>query len=153
MKWQAAKAGVLASAIVAASAATLVFTTAAFADVRVTRDLGGEVTRYIHKFETIRDSGERLIIDGQCLSACTLFTAIVPRDQVCVTRRAVLGFHAATVYDSARRTLVPTRKGTSLVVQLYPPEIREWIARHGGLTPTIIMMRGRELAALYKPCQ
>jgi hypothetical protein len=154
MKRQAAMAGVLASAIVTAAAAvTLVITTAAFADVRVTRDLGGEVSSYIHKFETIRDSGERLVIDGPCLSACTLFTALVPRDQVCVTRRAVLGFHAATLYDSARRTLVPTRKGTSLVIQLYPPEIRDWIARHGGLTPTIIMMRGRDLAALFKTCQ
>ena len=150
MKWQG---GVLASAIVAAASATLVSTTAAFADVRITRDLGGEVTSYIRKFESIRDSGERLVIDGQCLSACTLFTAFVPRDQVCVTRRAVLGFHAAAVYDSARRTLVPTRKGTSLVIQLYPPEIRNWIARHGGLKPTIITMRGRELAAFYKPCQ
>ncbi len=67
------------------------------ADVRVTRDLGGEVSSYIHKFESIRDSGERLVIDGPCLSACTLFTAIIPRDQVCVTRRAVLGFHAGIV--------------------------------------------------------
>jgi len=38
-------------------------------------------------------------------------------------------------------------------IQLYPPEIRDWIARHGGLTPTIIMMRGRDLAALFKTCQ
>ena len=39
------------------------------------------------------------------------------------------------------------------MIQLYPPEIRNWIARHGGLKPTIITMRGRELAAFYKPCQ
>jgi hypothetical protein len=123
------------------------------ADVRVTRDRGGEVSSYIRKFENIRDSGERLVIDGPCLSACTLFTAFVPHDQVCVTRRAVLGFHAATYYNSARRSLVPTRKGTELVIALYPPEIRSWIARHGGLTPSIITMRSRELAALYKTCQ
>jgi hypothetical protein len=144
MKWQAALAGALASALV---------TTVAVADMRVTNDPGGEITSYISKFRDIRDSGERLVIDGPCLSACTLFTAIVPPDRVCVTRRAVLGFHAASYYDDARRSLVPTRAGTRLVMRLYPPAIRSWIERHGGLTPRIITMRGHELAALYNTCQ
>jgi hypothetical protein len=149
MKWQAALAGALASAIVAFAASP----DAAFADVRVTRDLGGEVSSYIGKFKAIRESGERLVIDGPCMSACTLFAAVIPHDQVCVTRRAVLGFHAATYYDDARHSFVPTRRGTVLVMRVYPPEIRNWIARHGGLTPSIIVMRGRDLAALYNTCQ
>jgi hypothetical protein len=144
MTWQAALAGALASALIAG---------AAFADVRIVRDGGGEVSRYLRKYEAIRDSGERLVIDGPCLSACTLFTALVPRDQVCVTRRAVLGFHAASYYDDARRSLVPTRAGTQLVLRLYPAEIRGWIDRHGGLTPQIKALRGRELAALYNLCR
>ena len=97
--------------------------------------------------------GERLVIDGPCLSACTLFTAFLPRNQVCVTRRAVLGFHAASYYDDARRSLVPTRAGTRLVMRLYPAAIRNWIERHGGLRPRIIAMRGRELASLYNTCR
>jgi hypothetical protein len=144
MKWQAALAGALASALIAG---------AAFADVRIVRDGGGEVSRYLRRYEAIRDSGERLVIDGPCLSACTLFTGLVPRDQVCVTRRAVLGFHAASYYDDARRSLVPTRAGTQLVLRLYPAEIRGWIDRHGGLTPQIKALRGRELAALYNVCR
>jgi len=144
MKWQAVVAGALASAIV---------TTASLADVRITNDPGGEITAYLSKFRDMRASGERLIIDGPCLSACTLFTAFLPRDQVCVTRRAVLGFHAASYYDDARRSLVPTRRGTRLVMQIYPPQIRRWIERHGGLTPHIIALRGRALAALYNTCR
>jgi len=144
MKWQAALAGALASALIAG---------AAFADVRIVRDGGGEVSRYLRRYEAIRDSGERLVIDGPCLSACTLFTALVPRDQVCVTRRAVLGFHAASYYDDARRSLVPTRAGTQLVLRLYPADIRGWIDRHGGLTAQIKTLRGRELAALYNFCR
>jgi hypothetical protein len=149
MKWRAALAGALAAAVLTMAA----FPNAAFADVRVTRDLGGEVTSYIRKFQEIRESGERLIIDGPCLSACTLFTAFVPPAQVCVTRRAVLGFHGAALYDDARHRFVPTRRGTALVMQVYPPEIRNWIARHGGLTQSVIMLRGRELASLYRTCQ
>ena len=111
MKWQAALVGALASALV---------TTAASADVRITNDPGGEVNAYLRKFHDIRASGERLVIDGPCLSACTLFTALIPRNQVCVTRRAVLGFHAASYYDDARRSLVPTRAGTGLVMRHLP---------------------------------
>jgi len=143
MKWQAALAGALASVLV---------TGVAMADVRVTNDPGGEVSSYVRKFQDMRVTGELLIIDGPCLSACTLFTAFLPPDQVCVTRRAVLGFHAASMYDDARRTLVPTRTGTRLVMRLYPPPIRDWIERHGGLTPHLIGMRGRELTALYHTC-
>jgi hypothetical protein len=144
MKWQAALVGALASALV---------TTVASADVRITNDPGGEVSAYLRKFHDMRASGERLVIDGPCLSACTLFTGLIPRNRVCVTRRAVLGFHAASYYDDARRSLVPTRAGTQLVMRLYPPQIRNWIQRHGGLTPRIMALRGPELAGLYDTCR
>jgi hypothetical protein len=144
MKWQASLAGALASVLM---------TSVAHADVRIVSDPGGEVASYVQKFRQIRDSGQRLVIDGPCLSACTLLTGIVPKDRVCITRRAELGFHAASYYDDASRTLVPTRHGSELVMRLYPPEIRSWINRHGGLRPQLIMLRGRELSELYPTCQ
>jgi hypothetical protein len=144
MKWQAALVGAIASAII---------TSAASAEVRVTNDPGGEITSYVTKFENMRASGERLVIDGPCLSACTLFTAFLPRRQVCVTPRALLGFHAASYYNDASRSLVPTRAGTRLVMRLYPPAIRSWIVRHGGLTPRLIGLHGAELTALYDTCR
>ena len=144
MKWLAAVVGALASALV---------TSVAFADIRVVNDPGGEVTSYLRKYNALRSSGERLVIDGPCLSACTLFTGLVPHDHVSVTKRAVLGFHAASYYDDVRRSLVPTREGTRLVMRLYPAQIRTWIGRHGGLTPHIIALRGHELAAMYDTCR
>ena len=143
MKWQAALVGALASAFM---------TTATFAEVHIINDPGGEVSEYVQKFHDLRKAGERLVIDGPCLSACTLFTGIIPHDRVCVTRRAVLGFHAASYFDDARHTLVPTRQGTQVIMRLYPPEIRDWIERHGGLTPHIMALRGKELSALYDTC-
>jgi hypothetical protein len=144
MKCQAVLAGALASALVA---------TAAVADIRITNDPGGEVAAYVQKFRELRASGDRIVIDGPCLSACTLLTGIIPPDRVCVTKRAVLGFHAASYYDDASRSLVPTRQGSRVVMRLYPAVIRAWIERHGGLTPHMIGLRGRELAALYPTCQ
>jgi hypothetical protein len=148
MKWQAALVGALASALVTCAASC-----AAYADVRIVGDPGGEVSSYIQRFDQIRDSGQRIVIDGPCLSACTLFTGIVPADHVCVTRRAALGFHAASYYDDASRSLVPTRRGSALVMRIYPPQIRAWITHHGGLRPQMIVMHSHELSGLYSTCQ
>jgi len=141
-------AGALASVVFGVLTPSLTF-----AEVRITGDPGGEVAAYVHKYQEIRDSGERVVIDGPCLSACTLLTGIVPRSRVCVTSRAMLGFHAASYLDDTSRRLVPTRAGSRLVMHLYPPEIRHWIERHGGLTPHMIQLRGRQLAALYQTCR
>ena len=143
MRWQAAVVGALASAFV---------TTAAFGEVHIIDDPGGEVSEYLQAFQELRKAGEHLVIDGPCLSACTLFTGIIPRDHVCVTHRAVLLFHAASYFDDARQTLVPTPQGTQVLLRLYPPEIRDWIDRHGGLKPDYIALRGKELSALYNAC-
>ena len=55
---------------------------------------GGAVDAYLAAFARVRQSGERVVIDGPCLSACTLVLTTIPRSRICVTRRAVLGFHA-----------------------------------------------------------
>ncbi len=149
MKWQAIVAGAVASVF----STCVVFADAAYADVRIVNDPGGEVSSYVQKFEEMRAAGDRVVIDGPCLSACTLLTGIIPRDRVCVTSRAVLGFHAASYFDDASSSLVPTREGSRVVMRLYPPAVRAWIGRHGGLTPTLILMRGRELTALYPACR
>ena len=144
MKWRSVVAGALASAL---------FAGVASADVRILADPGGEVSSYVRQFQQLRDSGERVVIDGPCLSACTLLLGIIPRDHICVTNRAVLGFHAASYYDDASQALVPTRAGSELVMRVYPATIRSWIVRHGGLTPHLIRLRGRELTSLYNTCR
>lgn len=126
---------------------------AASASVLITNDVGGEVSSYVQKFQHMRAAGERVVIDGPCLSACTLLTGIIPRDRVCVTSRAELGFHAASYYDDASRSFIPTREGSEEVMRLYPAAVKAWIGRHGGLTPKLKMMRGPELTALYRTCE
>jgi hypothetical protein len=144
MKWQA---------VVAGAVAWVLMTCGASADIRILNDPGGEVSAYVHKFQEIRAEGQHIVIDGPCLSACTLLTGIVPRNRVCVTSRAILGFHAASYYDDASRSLVPTREGSRLVMHLYPQDVRSWIDRHGGLRPQLLTMHGRDLTALFPTCQ
>ena len=65
------------------------------AEVRIFGSMGGRVGPFIDLFDEVRASGQRVVIDGPCMSACTLVLSVVPNDRICVTRRAVLGFHAA----------------------------------------------------------
>ena len=75
-------------------AAAVISVSPASATMRITGDPGGLVIDYVERFEAARASGEPVIIDGACLSACTLAIGILPRGQVCATPNAVLGFHA-----------------------------------------------------------
>ena len=119
---------------------------------RIDGDMGGSLGEYLLKFAAIRDSGERVMIDGSCFSACTLVTALLPRDKICITERAMLGFHAGWFEnESGERAISPI--GTRVLYQMYPPLIRNWIARRGGLGSRTIVLEGRELAAMYRYCK
>jgi len=122
------------------------------ADVRILASPGGEVGPFLELFEEVRNSGERVVIDGPCLSACTLVLSIVPGDRICVTRRAVLGFHAARSIDRRGR-IYAEPEASQLVLAAYPGPIRNWIMRRGGLTSKLLLLRGRELAAIYRSCR
>lgn len=123
----------------------------ALADVRILSSSGGTVGPYLNFFSQLRKSGQRVVIDGPCLSACTLVLSTIPRSRICVTRRAVLGFHAPTFVDRTGRKL-RSREATQVVAASYPAEVRAWIKRKGGLKQNLIYLRGRELAALYPRC-
>jgi hypothetical protein len=142
------RAGLIAGALALAFAST---TVPASATMRITADNGGRMGEYAARFLQMRQSGERIVIDGVCLSACTMVLGLVPRDRICATDRAVLGFHAAWQPDGngGRITSAPA---TTALMQTYPPAVRAWIARRGGLTPKMIFMRGRDLTAIVAPC-
>jgi len=122
------------------------------AEVRILASPGGQVGPFIDLFEKVRNSGERVVIDGPCLSACTLVVSMVPSERICVTRRAVLGFHAARSMDRRGR-LYAEPEASKLVLQAYPGPVRDWIVRRGGLTSRLLLLRGRELTAMYRPCR
>ena len=122
------------------------------AEVRILASPGGQVGPFIDLFEKVRNSGERVVIDGPCLSACTLVLSMVPSERICVTRRAVFGFHAARSMDRRGR-LYAEPEASKLVLQAYPGPVRDWIVRRGGLTSRLLLLRGRELSAMYRPCR
>src|SRR5882724_3960701 len=134
--------------------ASVLFGTAlrpAQAEMRIRASPGGQVGPFLDLFERVRDSGERVVIDGPCLSACTLVLSLVPNERICVTRRAVLGFHAARSIDRRGR-MYAEPEASELVLQAYPAAVRGWIRHRGGLTSRLLLLRGRELTAIYPAC-
>ena len=145
-----AMAGLVGAALAALTMALTV--TSADATVRIRDDLGGLMTQYASRFASVRQSGERVVVDGQCYSACTMLLGMLPRGQVCVTPNAVFGFHAAWNYDDTGHR-VTSAAATQALIDIYPPSIRSWLARRGGLSPHMKFMRARDLSALYPRCQ
>ena len=119
--------------------------------VRIEQDHGGQISAYVDKYESLRSSGEKVMIDGFCASACTIVLSSVPHDRICVTTRARLGFHAAWDSGSGGRKITNS-VATQNLYSMYPFEIRRWIDQRGGLTPNVIFLQGRELAGMYRPC-
>ena len=139
---------------IASLALVLALTAPAAADFRITRDHGGLIDQYKARYTRIRDKGERVVIDGICNSACTLLLGMVPLNQVCVTPRASLGFHQA-YYDKSWTAgmRVTSISGTAELMSVYPPMVRAWINRHGGLSPQMKQLNnGAALWAIVDPC-
>lgn len=141
-------AALFALALIAYGAAS----NSAAATLRITDDRGGNIGEYWSRFTALRDAKEQVVIDGICSSACTMVLGIVPRDRICVTDNAVLGFHAA--YRPGFLGLrVVNEPATRTLMSIYPDAIRQWLARNGGLGTETIYLSGPELFALYRKCR
>ncbi len=122
------------------------------ADIRILGSPGGEVGSFMKLFGQMRDTGERVIIDGPCYSACTLVLSTIPKERICVTHRAVLGFHGALLADRQGNIERAPRSLNAAVAEVYPQPVQDWIARHGGLTRKMLTLRGAELYRYYPRC-
>lgn len=138
------KAGMLAAALLISAPAA--------AEIRIIQSPGGQVRPFLELFDKVAETGERVVIDGPCFSACTLVLSIVPGERICVTKRAVLGFHAARSVDRRGRFYAEP-EASEAVLQAYPGPVRDWISRRGGLTSQLLLLKGRDLAAMYPRCR
>ncbi len=136
--------------LIAAMAGALTISPAS-ATIRIAGDGGGQIGAYLQRHEAMRQSGERVVIDGPCLSACTMVLGAIPRNRICVTSRALLGFHAAYDLDQSGRQ-VTSYGGTSLMINHYPQQVKKWIARRGGLSRQMMYLSGRGLSSMYASC-
>jgi hypothetical protein len=143
--------GAAVGAVVLVATLAMASAPPAGATMRIVGDAGGQIGPYLESLLKLRNSGQQVVIDGPCLSACTLVLGVVPRERICVTRRARLGFHAAW-HPGQDGQAVQSRGGTQLLMEIYPQNVRRWLAKRGGLTQTMKYLTGRELASMYTTC-
>jgi hypothetical protein len=139
-------------AVLAGAVATALTTSSAQAAVVIKSDPGGQIGPYLENLAVLRGSGQKVVIDGPCLSACTMVLGVIPHERICVTPRARLGFHAAW-HPAEDGHPIPSREATALLMSIYPEHVRSWISRRGGLSPRMKYLSGRELAAMYHTCE
>jgi hypothetical protein len=140
-----------ARAVVATMLLLIMSMESAFATVRIQDDRGGRIGEYFARYQALRASGERVVIDGTCASACTMLLGAIPRSQICVTPRAALAFHSA--WDPRSGGNVASGAGNQILWANYPSNVRKWISRNGGLRSRIIYLRGPELHAMFPICR
>jgi hypothetical protein len=125
--------------------------TSASAIMRIVDDHGGQVGKYFQAFAKVRSTGERVVIDGDCLSACTMVLGLVPSNQICAAPRARFGFHAASILNNAGLP-IPNVAATQALWNIYPAAVQRWITQHGGLSRQIIYMEGPSLSGIVAAC-
>ncbi len=117
-------------------------------DIVITYDEGGVVNNYANYYHQLYVGHRRVVIDGYCGSSCTLALAL---PNTCVTARARLGFHQAYENTIFGGKIIDAVLSSYLMSQ-YPPAIKKWLNDHGGLTPDIKMLEGKEMLDLVKRC-
>ena len=96
--------------------------------VIITLGKGGLIDPHHLLYQGYKRAGTAIELHGPCYSACTLLTAYVGKDKLCIAEGAFFAFHAAcSVSTGAISPLV-----TLGMYMLQPPEIRAWIDRNGG---------------------
>ena len=136
--------GLLAAMLFLAGAGT------SHAVVRIADDRGGQIGRYVERYEQLRTSGQTIMIDGLCASACTIVLGAIPNDKICVTQNANLAFHAAWDFGPRGRTIT-NPEATRMLYSMYPSQVRHWIAHRGGLSPRVIFLRGKAAGGDVSP--
>jgi hypothetical protein len=142
--------------LVAAFAACCLLASNANAALRIKFDPGGRLIDYIEKYNMLREAEAKIMIDGLCISACTLITGIIEDANVCVTNNARLAFHSASYGDTGAHA----SEGTRLAWSIYPEKVRALLRAKGwdgddpkvNAHPDLIYVEGEELRTIYRDC-
>lgn len=105
---------------------------------------GGNVLGFRLQGQELAARHTPVIVDGPCLSACTLLVDEA-RGDVCLTNRAVLGYHQSFADLKEGRAYTPLEYKT--------PGLATYLDNHGGEPKGVfLMVPFTEAKAFYQPC-
>jgi hypothetical protein len=121
----------------------------AYADYVIRQDPGGHPEYEWNRYESVKRTGERVVIDGECKSACTIVLSVIPLERICATSKASMHFHAVRYAD----TNAMSNKWTAVLFSSYPPNVQSWVREHNALgSLEFKVLRGPELEAIVQRC-
>ena len=113
-------------------------------------ELGGILDDHYKTYTEYRQNGDRVVIDGMCMSACTMVLGLIPRERLCATEHAMFGFHSATWGNQY------SADGTAFIWKTYPLKLQEILGVHGwtgGPHPHFIFLNRDDLNGLVRACE
>lgn len=126
---------------------------AAAAPFVITYNEGGMIGSFVMQYLALQQVGANVVIDGACISACTVVTAFIDADKVCVTQRARLAFHSASEEDGKFAF-----EATRMLWTMYPEAVRTMLRAKGWdgdmnkPHPDLVWISNAELRTLYRTC-
>jgi hypothetical protein len=122
-------------------------------------DPGGKIVDFVKKYSDMRDAGTQVVIDGECVSACTLIISMLQPENVCVTPDASLGFHSASVRieeEGKEPRYEHAQEMSELMYDTYPGRVRAYLSRKGwtgpNAHPSLIWVKGKQLRKFIRRC-
>ena len=110
---------------------------------------GGLVLAFEDQLAKWQKANTKVIIRGNCWSACTLFLRL---ENVCAEPSASFHFHAPFTLDRFWGKVV-SPVGAANMLSQYPPKVREWIVEKGGLTEDWLHLAGPKMVELIPQCE
>jgi hypothetical protein len=105
---------------------------------------GGNVLGFRLQGQELAAHSTPVIVDGPCLSACTLLVDEA-RGNVCITDRAVFGYHQSFADRDGERSYTPLEYKT--------PGLDAFLENHGGEPKGVfLMVPFAQAKAFYQPC-
>lgn len=120
---------------------------------RVHYSPGGWIEDYQKAARALKAEGRQLIIDGECISACTV-AADMARPNVCITPRAKFRFHRTYAWNLLTMCFISRDDA----YEYYSRDIAGWIRAHGGFPgktlndDTLLDMNAKQAAAFFPVC-
>lgn len=97
--------------------------------VRIMHDVGGSVGEFIKNISAMRAAGTLVVVDGQCISSCTMVTSLAP-ENICATSNAQFVFHSAFIRDEDGDKHY-AKDATDVIWHQYPSNLRGVLVTHG----------------------
>ena len=94
-------------------------------EIRVTFGPGGQIGKKYETYQSFRNSGKTVVLDGHLISADAFFGFSLPN--ACYTNRAIFSPHAASYAG-----IIPSARYTEALTQFLPSPLADWFRSRAG---------------------